>query len=110
MQILVQTICTKGSSIRVAILKDKALSDYGLCVLKQKSNKRSNGWAKLHSADRSMHGAINISWEANSQILLARIVSRGEGNPSSIIGDFVGYLLARHKRRVQSISIHPREK
>jgi hypothetical protein len=109
MQILVQTICSKGSSVRVAILKDKALSDYGLQVSQQKRNIRSNGWAKLHSADRSRHGAINISWEANSQVLLARVVTRGEGDPSSIIGDFVGYLLARHKSRIQSISILPRE-
>lgn len=104
-QVLVQAICCRGTSVRDAIVKDAALRDFALQVTEQKRQDRKNGWAKVHSTDKSIIGVINISWDSKTQVLLARVVTRGDGNPSNIIGSFVSFLLTRLPSRVQSISI-----
>ncbi len=76
-------------------------------MAQQKKNTRSNGWAKLHSTERDRHGALNIEWEGNSAILLCRVITKGNGRPNQIIGDFVDYLLRRHHRRIKTINIIP---
>lgn len=58
---------------------------------------------KLHSHTPGRRGAINLQWDA-SGLLRCRIVNRGSGKPSSITGDFVEYVLARHRKRVKQRS------
>jgi hypothetical protein len=108
MQIVIQVICTKGSSLREKIVKDRKLADHDLQVSEEKRTDRSRGWAKLHSTEADRRGAINVQWLAATNILLVRVVTRGGNKPNLIIGDFVDYLIARHKSRIQAISIIPR--
>lgn len=108
MQTLIQVVCTKGVSLRDAIANDPQLGRFGLHVAKKQQPGRAHGWAKIHSLKRDRRGAINLEWDADTSILLCRVVNRGEGKPSHLVGDFIDYLLERRRSRVQSISIHPR--
>ncbi len=112
MQVLVQVVCTpsKGSrgSLRDAIAKDRQLAKSNLQVSEQKRPGRAHGWAKVHSTLPDRHGAINIEWDADTSVLVCRVVTRGKGQPNLIIGDFVDYLLRRHRRRIQAVNIIPR--
>jgi hypothetical protein len=107
MQLLVQVVCTPGKSLRESIAKHARISEHGLVVSQQLNPERSNGWMKLHSTRPDRDGAINVQWDSNSSILLARIVTRGKGDSSLIAGDFVAFLLRRFKRRVHSIILVP---
>ena len=108
MQVLVQVICTRGKSLRDTIAKDRRLEDDDLEVIEQKRQGRRHGWTKVHSRLPDRHGAINIEWDADTSILLCRVVTRGRGKPNLIVGDFVDYLLRRHRGRIQAINIIPR--
>jgi hypothetical protein len=108
MQILVQAICSRGPSLRDAIAKHPRLESHLLKVTQQKRPDRSRGWTKVHSTEKDRHGAINIEWDADTNILLARVITRGKGKPNLIIGDFVDFLLRRFSRRIQAINIIPR--
>lgn len=106
MQVVVLVICRKGKSVREAIAKDGSyLSKYSLLVASEKVPGRSPGWLKLRSED-GQPGAVNIVWDANSNVLTARILTRGRSRPSVVVGDFVLYMLARYKKRVRTITIH----
>ena len=109
MQILIQVVCSKGRSLREAIAGDARLERHDLQVVHQKRPGRPRGWAKLRSALPDRHGAINLEWDADTHVLISRVVTRGKGKPSPIIGDYIAYLLARHARRVQAINIIPRD-
>ena len=89
MQILVQVVCTRGTSLRDAISKNPRLDKHLLRVSEQKRSGRSRGWTKVHSTEPDRRGAINLEWDANTNLLLARVITRGQGKPSLIIGDFV---------------------
>lgn len=102
MQITISAICTPGTSLRQTIASDKRLEDYGLVAMKQQEPGRKPGWLKLHSSD-GKRGAINVEWDTNGRMLLARVVTRGSREPSPIVGDFVTYLLARHSSRIKVI-------
>ncbi|MDT5293505.1 MAG: hypothetical protein QOJ76_385 [Acidobacteriota bacterium] len=108
MQILIQVISSGKQSLRDAIINDPKLDGYNLKVSEYMRPHRSHGWSKLHSTLPDRHGAINIQWDGASMILLCRVVTRGSGKPNLIIGDFVDYLLARFKRRIQAVNILPR--
>ena len=108
MQILVQVVCTRGTSLREAIARDTRLDRHLLRVAEQKRNSRSRGWTKVHSTEPGRRGAITLEWDANTNLLLARVITRGLGKPSLIIGDFVHLLMSRYRRRVQAINIIPR--
>jgi hypothetical protein len=108
MQILIQTVCTRGRSLREAIVGDQRIGRHDLQVLQQKRPGRSRGWAKLKSTLPDRHGAINLEWDADTNILISRVVTRGKGRPNLIIGDYIDYLLARHARRIQAINVIPR--
>ncbi len=105
MQTIVQAFCTPGLSIRDRIVNDRKLGDFGLVVIKEKKMGRTHGWAKLHSTFEGRHGAINFEWNGASRMLICRVVTKGEGRPQSIIGDFVDYLLSRCRQRIRLISI-----
>jgi hypothetical protein len=53
-------------------------------------------------------GAVNIEWDADTKVLICRVVTRGRGKPNLIIGDFIDYLLKRFSRRIEAINIIPR--
>jgi hypothetical protein len=51
---------------------------------------------------------VNIEWDADTKVLICRVVTRGRGKPNLIIGDFIDYLLKRFSRRIEAINIIPR--
>ncbi len=108
MQILVQVVCTRGTSLRDAIAKDARLHRHRLQVSEQKRSGRAHGWTKVHSTEPDRRGAINLAWDANTNLLLARVITRGTGKPGLIIGDFVHLLMSRYRKRIQAINIIPR--
>lgn len=107
MQTLIQILCSGKGSLRDSIARDDKIEKYDLVVSEIKRSNRSVGWSKVHST-MGHHGAININWEANTNMLSCRVITRGSGNPSEIISAFICYLLSRHKKRVQAINIFPR--
>jgi hypothetical protein len=108
MQTLVQVICSKGPSLRDSIVNDPRLSRYGLVIQKKHQPGRQHGWAKIHSIASDRRGALNIEWDADTSILLCRVVNRGAGRPNLILGDFVDYLFHRFRRRIEAVNIIPR--
>jgi len=109
MQTLVQVICSKGqTSLRDSIVSDSRLSKHELVVEKQHKPGRKHGWAKIKGTLPGRRGALNIEWDANTRILLCRVVNRGAGRPNLIIGDFVDYLFARFRRKIEAVNIIPR--
>jgi hypothetical protein len=106
MQTLIQVVCTKGKSLRDAIVNDpKREEDFR--VDKEREPGRSPGWAKLLSNRHNRQGALNIQWDAKTSILLCRIVNKGAGKANLIVGDFVDYLLAQHCKRIEVVTIIP---
>jgi hypothetical protein len=79
-----------------------------LQVSEQKRPSHKHGWTKVHGTLPTRHGAINIEWDADASVLVFRVVTRGRGRPNLIIGDFVDYLLRRHRFRIMAINIIPR--
>lgn len=96
-------LCRKGTSLREAIGSDRKLGEYSLSIEKMKQKGRSPGWMKVHSTDQR-RGAINLEWDAQAHVLMARVITRGASRPSAIVGDFINYLLARHSRRIVAIT------
>jgi hypothetical protein len=105
MQILIHVISKGSDSLRKKIANDRRLADFQLEIAKQKQMGRSPGWLTLHST--YSHGAIKVEWIDSSRTLLCRAVTRGKGKPQDIVADFVRYLLARLRRRVEAITIVP---
>jgi hypothetical protein len=98
--------CSRGGSLREKIARDNQLQDYMLYVVKEQKPGRSPGWLKIRSTESDRRGAINIQWDA-SGVLRCRVVNRGAGKPNSIVGDFMDYILARHRRRIRAITVIP---
>jgi hypothetical protein len=103
MQIIISAICTRGGSLREAIGNDPRLERFGLRLDKMQTPGRHPGWLKLHSA-REERGAINVVWDGQAHILTARVITRRTSRPSPIVGDFITYLLARHRTRIRAIT------
>lgn len=108
MQTLVQVICTRGRSLRDSIVNDAKLHEYRLQVDEKQRPGRAQGWAKLHSTIRNRRGALNLEWDADTAILLCRVVNRGAARPHLILGDFVDYIFHRHRKRIEAVNIIPR--
>ena len=108
MQSIIQITCYRGGSLREAIASDTRLEKYNLTVMRQKTPGRSPGWAKLHSTDPEIRGAINLEWDPATKTLLARIVTKGKNTPDRITGDFIAYLIRRHRKKIRSILLLPR--
>jgi hypothetical protein len=100
MQSVIQVTCYRGGSLREALANDTHLEKYNLTVLRQKTPGRSPGWAKLHSTDPDIPGAINLEWDPATKILLARIVTKGSNTADRITGDF-------NRKKIRSILILP---
>jgi hypothetical protein len=108
MQFLITVACTKGESLREAIVSDPELEQYQFSLLELKRKGRNPGWAKLKSALQGIDGTLNLIWDSPSAILQCKILTRGEADPAPIIGDLIAYLLQRFPDRVQSITVLPR--
>jgi hypothetical protein len=106
-QTLVQVICSPGRSVRDAIANDARLVDHHFEVLQERKAGRSPGWTKLRSHAEGRRGSINIQWNAATRVLSCRVVNKGAGKPNLIVGDFVDYMLQRHRRRVRLITVLP---
>jgi hypothetical protein len=107
MQTLIQVFCAGKGSLRETIAKDAKIEDYDLTVSEIKKGTRPSGWSKIHSTVGS-HGAINIEWDSNTNMLWCRVITKKGSNPSEIIAAFMNYLLSKHKRRIEFINILPR--
>jgi hypothetical protein len=108
MQILIEVISTGKESLRQAIANDDYLGMYNFAVTEHKRQHRENGWAKIKSTLQDRGGVINIHWDSNLAILFCRVLTRGDTEPNLIIGDFIDYLLARYRSKIQAINILPR--
>jgi hypothetical protein len=108
MQTLVQVVSSEKKSLRDVIAHDEKLWKYNFYIEAKQKPGRSPGWAKIHSIDPNVKGAINISWQSRVNILTCRVITKGTGKPATIIGDFIKYLLARFPRRIESIILLPR--
>jgi hypothetical protein len=107
MQSIIQVTCYRGGSLREAIANDTHLDRYHLAVWKQKTSGRNPGWAKLHSTDPDVPGAINLEWDPPTKTLMARVVTKGNNTPDRIAGDFIAYLMRCQRRRIRSILLLP---
>lgn len=108
MQTVVQVFCTPGRSLRDAISGDRRLDRHSLDVIAAHKPGRNPGWLKLRSRKPERRGAINIEWNRDLRLLTCRIVTKLRNRPNMIASDFVDYLLSRHWRRIESITIAPR--
>ncbi len=104
MQTLVQVFCSKGQSLRTKIINDGKLGDFQLTVDRTKKVGKSHGWSKLKGGSGEK-GAINIEWDSKTRALVCRVINRGSGKPNDIIANFVRYLLARCRPRIEGINI-----
>lgn len=107
MQTVVQVVCKKGGSLRDAIAKDNRIDQYDLTILREKKPGRRPGWTKVRSTAEGRRGSLNIQWSGSTGVLTCRVVNRGSGKPSLVIGDFIEYLLDRHRRRIRTINLFP---
>ena len=107
MQTVLQVTCYHGGSLREAVASDRRLEKYHLAVSRQKTSGRNPGWAKLHSADPDVPGAINLEWDQATKTLMARIVTKGKNTADRITGDFLAYLMRCQRRRIRSVLILP---
>ena len=108
MQVLVQVVCSMGLSLRDSVCTHSKLASHNLTVTEHQRPGRQHGWAKVRSTLPDRHGAINLEWDADTSILLCRVITRGKGRPNLIIGDFVDFLLRHFRKRIRAINIIPR--
>ena len=107
MQSVIEITCYRSGSLRESIANDKRLEKYHLEVARQKISGRNPGWAKLHSTEPDVAGAINFEWDPATKTLMVRVVSKGKNTAERITGDFVAYLMRCQRRRIRSIVILP---
>ena len=108
MQTLIQVVSSEKKSLRDVIAHDEKLWKYNFYIEAKQKPGRSPGWAKIHSLNPDVRGAINISWQGRVNILTCRVITKGTGKPANIIGDFMRYLLTRFARKIESVIIVPR--
>jgi hypothetical protein len=105
--VLIQVVSTRGRSLRDAIRTHPKLDGHNLRITEHRRHGRANGWSKVHSTQPDRRGAINLEWDADTGILLCRVITRGRGRPNLIIGDFMDFLLGRFTKRIQAINVIP---
>ncbi len=90
-----------SGSLRERIVNDSKLQKFNLEVTEQKKPGRNPGWAKLHSTEN--YGAVNIHWNGPTKTLVCRFVTKRTNKPDNIIGNFLGFLMARYRKRIKAI-------
>ena len=107
MQNQILVACKGGPSLRERIGRDGRIEEFGLVVTQQRKVGRQNGWTKVYSHPYDKPGAVNLHWDAHSALLVCRVVTRNRNDPGPLIGTFIGYLVARYRHRIQSITVVP---
>jgi hypothetical protein len=107
MQTVIQVTCYHSGSLREAIANDSRLEKYHLVVLRQKISGRNPGWAKLHSTDPDVPGAINLEWDKATKTLMARVITKGTNTADRITGEFIAYLMRCQRRKIRTILVLP---
>lgn len=119
MQILVQVVCSEGTSLRAALnaklrdteLNRKRINEYGIVVEEESRKERNPGWSKLKAGRsdiyRDVNGVVNIEWIASSNVLMCRTIGKGDV-PSALIARLIRYLMENHAKRIEAINILPR--
>lgn len=109
MQTVIHVYCRPGQSLRDAVAHDgRLLRRYRLKVVAAHKPGRNPGWLKLRSTEPDRPGAVNIEWNRDVNVLTCRVVTKLRNRPHLIVSDLLDYLLARHWRRLESITIAPR--
>jgi len=75
--------------------------------MRERKAGRSPGSTKVRSRAEGRRGSINVQWNTATRVLSCRVINKGSGKPNLIIGDFVDYLLQRHRRRIKLITVLP---
>jgi hypothetical protein len=101
MEVLIRVICSGNGSLREAIVNDKKLENHSLYVSRHRTAGRNPGWAKIHSYD--LFGVLNINWDGSTKTLVCRVITKSPNKPDAIIGNFIAYLLTRHRKRIKTI-------
>ncbi len=107
MQTLVQVFCypEATTSLRKKIGNDPKLDDYHLVLTESKKKARSNGWAKIKSTRGP--GVLNMEWDADANMLYARVINKAAGTPDVVMADFIEYLFAHHREVIKAVNILP---
>ena len=93
--------------MRDAIANDTKLDAHNFEILHERKAGRFPGWTKVRSRAEGRRGSINVQWNTATRVLSCRVINKGSGKPNLIIGDFVDYLLQRHRRRIKLITVLP---
>lgn len=107
MQTVIQAFTSSKTSLRDVIVNDEKLRDWRLKVIQKQKPGRKPGWAKIGSIDPDIRGILNIVWDGSARILTCRVVSKKWNKPSNLVGDFMAYLIERHRRKIRAINIFP---
>ena len=105
MQTTIQIVCGKGKSLRESIERDAKLANEDFRVVTRRRVGRNPGWTTIESTYPGRQGTIRMEWIDTTNMLICRVVNRRPGSPSLIVGDFVDYLLKRHRKRLKFITI-----
>ncbi len=107
MQIQMQAFGRRGGSLREVIGGDLRRKPHDVLYVKEfKNPQRFPGWLKIRGA--GLAGAINVRWESDSRMLVARAIAKKGNTPHELLGVFLAYLIERHGKRIASISIQLR--
>jgi hypothetical protein len=72
-----------------------------------RSEKKSLDACCVASPPTGRRGSLNIQRSSATKILTCRVLNKGSGKPNLVIGDFVNYLLQRHRRRIRHVVVLP---
>jgi hypothetical protein len=107
MQIQMQAFAKRPRSLRTLITNDLSRGRHEkLYVEKFKNPTRPRGWAKI--LGDGIPGAINIEWDPDQRMLVARAIAKKGNKPHELLGVFVDYLIERHGRRISHVNIQLR--
>jgi hypothetical protein len=107
MQIQMQAFGRRRDSLRKIIADDLTNRQHNVLQVQEfKNPERVPGWTKIKG--KGLAGAINIRWDANSHMLVARAIAKKGNSPHELLGVFLAYLIDRHGKRVTSINIQLR--
>jgi len=107
MQTVIQIFTSGKTSLRETIGNDEKLREWRLKVIRKQKPGRKPGWAKIGSTDPEIRGTINIVWDSAAHILTCRVLSKMGNTPSDLIGDFMAYLVERHRRSIRTVNLFP---
>jgi len=107
MQTVIQIFSSGRTSLRERIGNDRRLARWRLRVIRKQKQGRKPGWAKIASTEPDIRGTINVVWDGSARILTCRVVSKMGNTPGDLIGDFMAYLIERHRRKIRTVNLFP---